>query len=1076
MRRGRDGLLFSPSDLNAFVACPHLTTLELAVARGGLERPFRVNLHAELIRRKGEEHERRYLARLRAEGREIVEIGFDDRDWERAARETVKAIEEAADVVYQACLAEGNWRGFADFLERLPDGSYEVVDTKLARHARPEHVLQLCFYTEQLARIQGRKAELMHVVTGVDERESFRPEDYGAYYRRLRQRFVRAIENPTPTYPYRVEHCSLCDFLELCEAQWEKDDHLTLVAGVSRLQVERLSKANISTLTALAEANPETKVPSMRATTFQGLRHQASLQKHFRQTHEHKIDPLPLEDERGFNLMPEPSPGDIWLDFEGDPWYEPGRGLEFLFGWVELAEDGEELYRTLWARDRDEERRAFEELVDYLVERRRRFPGMHVYHYAQYERTALTRLAGEHGTREEEVDDLLRGEVLVDLFRVTKQALRASVPGYSIKRVEELYGFVREAEIGGGSQAVYDFETWLETGEDSLLERIAAYNREDCLSTLGLHRWLVGLRPDVPWRKPPDERERTEEAEKRDEERDRVRDELLAGAEEGDPRWLLAQLLDYHRREGRPQWWAYFHNLTLDPEEHEDSSETIGGLEPAGEPVQFKQSYEYTLTFPAQEHKIGGPAIDPATEKRYTVRVDDEQGTVTFRRAVALAAEPFPKALIPPEPFPTWTQRDAVLRFAKSMESYSALVEILERSAPRARLDGTLEEAALSLDGSYLPVQGPPGSGKTWNGARMAIALMQAGRRVGVTALSHKAIHKFLEKVEDAALEAGFEFHGLKKCGDDPGSQYEGGGLIENCRENEDMVDEEALLVAGTSYLFAREELDQHVDTLFVDEGGQFALADALAVGTAARNLVLLGDPNQLPQVSQGSHPPGAEASVLGHLLGEDETLRPGMGVFLEHTWRLRPEVNAYVSETFYEGRLEPAAVASTRSIADGNGVRFLPVEHAGHRTAAPEEARAVAAEIERLVGTPYEENGVERPLGYGDFIVVAPYNSHVRCLREALPDAVRVGTVDKFQGQEATVSFFSMASSSGEDVPRGLDFLFSRNRLNVAVSRARCLAYVVASPRLLDTECRTVEQMRLVNALCRFVEFSAAA
>jgi uncharacterized protein len=355
----------------------------------------------------------------------------------------------------------------------------------------------------------------------------------------------------------------------------------------------------------------------------------------------------------------------------------------------------------------------------------------------------------------------------------------------------------------------------------------------------------------------------------------------------------------------------------------------------------------------------------------------------------------------------------------------------------------------------------------------VAIALMKKKRRVGVTALSHKAIHKFLEEVEKAALEVGFEFRGLKKCGDDEGTQYDGRGLIENCRENEGMLDEEAQLIAGTSYLFAREELDQHVDTLFVDEGGQFALADALAVGTAARNLVLLGDPNQLPQVSQGSHPPGADASVLGHLLGDDETLRPGMGVFLEHTWRLRPEVNAYISDTFYEGRLEPAPVTSTRSIADGNGVRFLPVPHSGHRTAAPEEAKEVAGEIERLVGTPYVQDGVERPLDYGDFIVVAPYNSHVRCLREALPDAVRVGTVDKFQGQEATVSFFSMASSSGEDVPRGIDFLFSRNRLNVAVSRARCLAYVVASPRLLDTECRTVEQMKLVNALCRFAEMA---
>jgi uncharacterized protein len=1056
-------LSFSPSDLNAFLACPHLTTLEVAVARGEFKKPFRVNLHAELIQRKGEEHEQRYLDELRAEGKIIAEP--------QTAAEAEAAIRAAeANFIYQARFEDNGWRGIADFLERLPDGSYEVVDTKLARHARPEHVLQLCFYTEQLARIQGCEPRLMHVVTGLGERETFRPEDFGAYYRRLRQRFVEAIESQTPTYPYPVEHCSLCDFLELCEKQWEEDDHLTLVAGVSRLQVERLTKADIETLTALAEADSETKVPSMRATTFQGLRHQASLQQHYRQTREHKIELLQQEDERGFNLMPEPSPGDIWLDFEGDPWYEPGRGLEFLFGWVELAENGEELYRTLWARDRDEERRAFEELVDYLVERRRRFPGMHVYHYAPYERTALTRLAGEHGTREEEVDELLRGEVLVDLYRVTKQAIRASVPGYSIKRVEELYGFVREAEVGGGSEAVHNFETWLETEEDSLLERIAAYNREDCLSTLELHRWLLGLRPDIPWRVPPEQREPSEEAVERQTERDRVRDELLAGAEEGEPRWLLAQLLDYHRREGRPQWWAYFHNLTLDPEELEDSSETIGGLEPVGEPVQVKQSYEYTLSFPAQEHKIGGPAVDPATEKSYSVRVDDERGTVTFQRAIALAAEPLPKALIPPKPLPTWTQRDAVLRFAKSMFSYPALVEILERRPPRARLGGTLDDAAVSLDGSYLPVQGPPGSGKTWNGARMAIALMQAGRRVGVTALSHKAIHKFLDDVERAALAEGYEFVGRQKAsGED--SRYEGHGLVESTESNEDMLDEELQLVAGTSFLFGREDMDQRVDTLFVDEGGQFSLADALAVGTAARNLVLLGDPNQLPQVSQGSHPPGANASVLEHILGEDETLRPGMGIFLEQTWRLRPEVNRYISETFYEGRLEPAPVTSTRSIADGNGLRFLAVPHTGHRTASPEEAKTVAAEIQRLVGTPYEDEDGQRTLREADFIVVAPYNSHVRCLREALPPGVRVGTVDKFQGQQATVVFFSMASSSGEDVPRGIDFLFSRNRLNVAVSRARCLAYVVASPRLLDTECRTVEQMRLVNALCRFVE-----
>jgi predicted RecB family nuclease len=1075
MQRRDGNVTFSPSDLNAFLACPHLTTLQLAVARGELDKPFRVNLHADLIRRKGAEHEERYLQRLRDDGRDVVAIDFGDSDWERAARATRDAIHDGADVVYQACLAEGQWRGFADFVVRRRDGFYEVVDSKLARRARPEHVLQLCFYTEQVGRIQGRLPDAMHVVNGLGEWETFRADDYSAYYRRLRERFLEIVAEGRETYPYPVAFCALCDFLERCQEQWERDDHLTLVAGASRVQVERLAKAGIRTLTALADAPQDTKVGSMRPATFENLRHQAELQLHHRRTRTHRVDHLPLDSERGFALLPEPSAGDVWLDFEGHPWFEPARGLEYLIGWIELGPDGEPRYECLWAHDRDAERRAFEAFVDYVVERRRRFPGMHVYHYAPYERTALTRLMGEHGTREEEIDDLLRGEVLVDLYRVTRQALRASVSRYSIKDVEALYGFERTAEVAGGTESLYAFETWLEIGEDSLLDGIRDYNREDCLSLFELHRWLLAQRAvDLPWRLRPDERERPPEAEERDVERARVRDGLLAGAGEGDPRWLLAQLLDYHRRESRPQWWEYFFHKGLDEEEFLDDGDTIGGLELAAEPVRGKQSLEYTFTFPSQEHKIGGEAVDPATERRYSVKVDDEHGIVTLRRGVKLADEPLPRALIPPDPLPTWVQRDAVLRFARNPSAYRALVDILERRLPRARLDGSLAEAALSLDGSYLFVQGPPGSGKTWNGARMAIALMKDGQRVGVTALSHKAIHKFLEDLEKAALAEGYVFKGLKKCGGDSDSHYPSRGLIDNVESNEAMLDPEAQLIAGTSFLFSREDLNQHVDTLFIDEGGQFALPDALAVGTAARNLILLGDPNQLPQVSQGSHPPGANASVLGHLLGDDETVRPGMGMFLERTWRLRPEVNAFTSEVFYEGRLKPAPVAFTREIADGNGIRFLPVAHEGHRQAAPEEAEAIAAEIERLRGTMYRDDDGERPLGPEDFIVVAPYNAHVRCLREKIRDErIRIGTVDKFQGQEASVVFFSMASSSGDDVPRGLDFLFSRNRLNVAVSRACCLAYVVASPRLLETNCRTVEQMRLVNALCRFVELA---
>jgi predicted RecB family nuclease len=1069
-------LFLSPSDLANYLGCPHLTTLSLAVARGELKKPFRHNPYGDLIKRKGDEHEARYLAELINAGRQVEEIGLgEDLDWERAARLTREAVEGGAEIVYQAVFLDEGWRGLADFLERQPDGSYEAVDTKLARSARPAHLIQLCFYTEQLGLITGGRPAAMHLVSGLGGRETYRPEDFGPYYRRLRGRLLDAIASGPETYPYPVDHCAICDFLARCKRQWRDDDHLVQVAGIMRTQVEQLNAAELATMTALGDAPPETRVKRLRPQTFENLRHQAELQLHHRRTGKHRVDPLPVEPERGFAAMPEPSEGDIWLDFEGDPWFEPGRGLEFLIGWVCL-EDGELRYDCIWARDREEEKAGFEQLIDFIVERRRRFPAMHVYHYAPYERSALRRLMGEHATREQELDDLLRGEVLVDLFRVTRQALRASVESYSIKAVEELYGFERKGELGGGGAAVI-FETWLEVGESVLLEDIRAYNEDDCRSLYLLHRWLLELRPaGMPWLFPPEARVQKEETKEWLEELEALKAELLDGAEEGDPRWLLAQLLEYHRREEKPAWWEYFHHLSLDPEELIEDGDTIGGLELVGEPVPDKQSFVYTFSFPPQEHKIGGNCVDPATEKGYDVSVDDERGLVALRRAKGRADEPLPRGLIPPRPIGDYEQRDAVKRFARDYlagsSKYPALRDVLELRPPRARLDLPPIEAVSTIDSSYLFVQGPPGSGKTWNGARMAIALMQQGHRVGITSRSHKAIQKFLEDVRDAALEAGYSFKGRKK-GDAEEDRYED-EFVGCTDKNEDMLDPKLQLIAGTAWLFAREEFNHNVHALFVDEGGQVSLADAIAVGAAADNLVLLGDPNQLPQVSQGSHPPGSNASVLAHLLGDDETVRPDMGLFLEHTWRMRSEVCGFISTSFYEGRLEPAEVCGERSVELGNGLRFLPVGHSGHRQASPEEAARMAVEVRRLLGSSWCDEDGEHALEPEDLVVVAPYNAHVRRLREQIADPrIRIGTVDKFQGQQAAVVFYSMASSSGEDVPRGLEFLLSRNRLNVAISRAKCLAYLVCSPRLLEVNCRTIEQMRLATALCRFVEMA---
>jgi predicted RecB family nuclease len=1067
---------FSPSDLNSFLECRHLVTLEVQAARGELARPDVDNPQAELVRRKGEEHEGAYLDDLHAAGKDVVaiEVAGAEGEWdtEAAAAKTEQAMRDGAEVIYQAVFLDpSGWTGHADFLERVDAASglgpysYEVSDTKLARHSKPTYILQLCFYSEQVARIQGHEPEQMHVVLGSGERDSFRPSEFAAYFRRVRDRFVTAVEAGLETYPMPVAHCPLCDFKELCEAQWERDDHPTRVANIRRDQIAKLAAVDITTLTELGEAQDDDRPRGMAASTFDALREQAELQLHHRRTGEHIHRVLPSEPARGFALLPPPSPGDLFFDIEGDPFWEARGGLEYLWGVSEA--DG---YRAFWAHDRASEQKAVEDFVDFAYERLKRDPDLHVYHYASYEPSALKRLMGQYGTREDEIDDLLRREVFVDLFTVVRQAIRHSHPKYSLKNVETFF-ITREVKLQSGGDSILMYEEWLETHDDALLREIEAYNAEDCESTRLLRDWLLDLRPEeIPWPEPPEVRETPEiAAETAD-----LQAQLL---ERDDPvSRLTGQLLDYHRREAKPIWWAFFDREGRTPAElAEFDAEAIGGIQPDGEPVRAARSLAYPFTFPPQQHKLsaGDEVFDPATLENagHIESIDDAEGKLWLKRGPRLENTPMPVSLIPGGAWNTEVQQEALRRVGRSVLDgdgrFRALEAVLRRDLPRFRervLGDPLPQDDLgaarglveALDSSYLLVQGPPGSGKTYTGARLIVRLMARGRRVGVMAQSHKAIHNLLDEVERAAREEGVMFRGLKK-----GAEYEGAFIGTSGNQGEfDEPDEDVLLLAGTSWLFSRESMQGVVDTLFVDEAGQLSLADVLAAGTCARNVVLLGDQQQLAQVSQGVHPEGAGVSVLEHLLAGEDTVPSERGLFLSRTWRMNTAICQFVSEMSYEGRLHPVPECADRSIKGESGLRFIAVEHAGNRQSSPEEAEVVRREVERL--------GVENVL------VVTPFNAQVRCLSAVLPAGTRVGTVDKFQGQEAPAVIFSMATSSGDDLVRSIGFLFSRNRLNVAISRAQSLAVLVASPKLLEINCRTIEDMRLVNALCRFVELAA--
>jgi len=600
-------LLFSPSDLANFIACEHLTQLEIAVALGEGTRPIFGNAYVDLIKRKGEEHERGFLEALGAAGHVVTQVGLgEDRDFAAAAKATAEAIYTGSEYIYQAVFLADGWHGIADFLERidrpseLGRWSYQVLDTKLARHPRPEHALQLCFYSYALGRIQKAEPEVAYVILGTRERIPIRLANVSAYYRRLQRRFTAAVAGRPQTAPYPCEHCPLCDFQSRCEERWEREDHLVRVAGIRRDQIDRLVPRGITTLTKLAQARPETRIAKIPPATFEGLREQAALQ--FERQRSAKIGwrELLIENGRGFIVLPKRSRGDVVLDLEGHPFFEPARGLQFLFGVLTL--DGPEpRYEPFWAHDRDGERRAFEILVDLVHQRLATFPDLHVYHFGVYEPSAIKQLMGQYATRESQVDDLLRRKTFVDLHRVFRQALRAGVQSYSLKELEALFGFTRSAAVRSGMDAIVLYERWLETRDEGLLGQIAAYNEEDCRATLALLEWFHGLRPpDLPWPEPPEVRAVSEEETEALDARQRLRQELLTEAEPDTTRWLAAELLEYHRREARPAWWLYFERLGMTPEELVDDSESIGCLEadPQVPPEPRKRSLVHTLRFP----------------------------------------------------------------------------------------------------------------------------------------------------------------------------------------------------------------------------------------------------------------------------------------------------------------------------------------------------------------------------------------------------------------------------------------------------------------------------------------------
>jgi uncharacterized protein len=1121
---------FSASDLVGHLDCRHLTALDAAVESGSAQKPRIWDPVLEALVARGRAHEQQYVEHLQGQGFKVVAIeggGVTSGQVER----TLEAMRSGADVIVQGALLQGAWSGRTDILRRvevpsaLGAWSYEVIDTKLARETKGATVLQLSLYSDLLATAQGRAPEYMYVVTPGSgfEPEQYRTAAFGAYYRRARrgfEQFLKGGSNPL-TYPEPNPHCDLCAWRVPCDRQRRSDDHLCLVAGITKIQINELRARQVSTLAALAQVPlPLSWKPARGvAASYVRVREQARIQVQGRVEGKALYETLPLVKDLGLSALPAPSSGDVFFDLEGDPFVDEG-GIEYLFGYAFLDQAGAVRYRADWALSREEERAAFEGFVDFLTERWQRYPDFHVYHYAPYEPSALKRLMGRYATREEEIDRMLRGRLFVDLYQIVRHAIRASVESYSIKELERLFGYVRNTTLEDAGRALAAVQTSLEFKDAQaitadLKETVAAYNRDDCVSARALRDWLEVVRAELVTagtpidRPPPPTDEVSEDLTAR-----QLRIEKLVKRLTGDvpadvqersadqqARWILAHTLDWHRREDKAVWWEYFRLSGLSSEDLYDERAALSGLTYVSNAGGTARAPTHRYRFPPQEtelrggeslHRTGGDKLGSVERISLDERVVDIKKRVD---SVALN----PDAVFGHDVIGTKEQAESLLRLGDFVArcglsgagQYEAARDLLLRAPPRLageplRLPGeTALQAAIRiaprLRAGVFPVQGPPGTGKTHIGARMICALVKSGAKVGITANSHTVIRRLLDEVLQAAPEIGHPV----RCVQKPGKPEEDLPHLVFAKNNAEVfgaLKGSCDVAAGTAWLWSRPEALESVDVLFVDEAAQVSLANVLAVSQAAPSLVLLGDPRQLDQPTQGSHPEGCGISALEYILNGRQTIGAEQGLFLGETWRLHPDICAFTSELFYESRLttvpglERQAIRSRGRIA-GSGLRYLPVEHRGNQNSSPEEGEAIAkmvAEILAAKPTWVDRKGEEKAVTLDDILIIAPYNAQVFDLKDRIPGA-RIGTVDKFQGQEAPIVIYSLTTSTHADAPRGMSFLYSLNRLNVATSRAKCLSILVCSPALFEPECKTPAEMKMANAFCRFLEMATA-
>ena len=1154
---GDGNLVFSASDLANASECLWAQVRRIDRALGyAIEVPKDEDSMLVRAGSLGDAHEARKLAEFKIQFQDgVAEIARADNkhptksvaeQMRDLSAQTLQALADKKKVVFQATFFDGVFQGFADFLELTDAGEYAVSDTKLARKAKITALIQLAAYAHQLQKNNVPTSKHVHLILGDQSISTHELADIMPTYLKRRAEMLALIEarranklSEGKPIAWNDDTYAACGRCVVCEPHVEEHDDLLSVAGMRLEQRAKLRAAGIDTATRLAETNLAT-VKNMSEQTFIKLRRQACVQQKTKQLPKGSAPVFEVTDATALAALPNPNSGDIFFDFEGDPLYQEGEkwNLDYLFGYV----DENRVFVPIWAHNLAEEKAALIQFTDMLKTRLAANPGMHVYHYAAYEKTHLLSLAARHGVAEDFIDDLLRKSILVDLYPIVRGAVLVGSHSYSLKKLEPIFG-IEEVRTGvaNAADSVVEYANYCELVANhkfdeakEKLKDIEQYNAYDCRSTLALRAWLVELackngvqligasKLDVP----------TDS----DDQTDPLFVQLMAlldGVDVADRTpdqtaiALAAAAIDFHRREKKSFWWAHFDRLVVPVEDWQDtrdvfivhSAELYRDWHKEGKQRKERRHLKlFTTPAPGSKLSIGSQVYllyptsytelpepsSPGARRTSDVKVLKTLDDSTFiveemlpPSGVRHQHQHHPLAITPRAPPATKKIEEAIKAWGeKLLKSYpdferQPALDILRKQTP---VGGALPpvtgedaseritETLRKMTTGTLAVQGPPGAGKSLNGGRVIADLVKTyGWKVGVVSQGHATIENLLRSVQTAGLSKDLIGKAVKT-----GQTLEEVNALESTTwtsfKNTEylafMDERSAFVVGGTVYEFVKTANFplEGLDLLVIDEAGQFSLANTIAASTAAKRLLLLGDPQQLPQVTQGTHPAPIDGSALGWLADGHKVLPAEFGYFLPSSWRMNEQVCSVVSNNWYDSKLGSAA--RNRELEDSKpGVFPIAVVHQSNSTESPEEADKVIEIVRDLLGKTWrDEEGCQMLLADAkeNIIVVAPYNAQVQLIRAKLDSAgfheIPVGTVDKFQGQQAAVTIVSMTASSAMDVPRGIEFLFMPNRLNVAISRAKWAAYLLYSPALLDYRPTNVDNLRLLSKFLNLV------